>query len=163
MALSTTIDLRVAASLSKDVDLVTGASLSVVGSLAATLTSGTAAGKADLIYHDTRTISSGVTEDIDLAGSLTNGFGEAVVFVKVKLLWLKSAAANTVNFTVFGDAASAPFLNTAATTTTLTPGGVILLYNPTGFAVTGTTADILQIAAGAANSVIDIIVIGTSA
>ena len=163
MALATTLALKISANLTKAFDLAPlGGAVVAQAELAALLATGTGAGQADRVYSDNVSIGSGATVDLDLSGALVDAFGDACVFVKVKLLWIKSAAANTVDLTLFGDANSVPILNTAATTSTLKPGGVFMVYNPTGFAVTGATGDIIQVANGAATSTYDILVIGTS-
>lgn len=166
MALAITGHFSVAAILTKSLDLAPSSfgGIPANDELAVSLANGTGAGQVDLLYSDVGAPGSGTTTDIDLAGSLTNQFGDAVVFAKVKLLWFRSPSTNTVNFTLFGDAASVLFVNTAATTHTVTPGGLLVMYNPTGFTVTGTTADILQIAVGAAASqAYNLVVAGTSA
>lgn len=162
MALNTTLALRIEAALSKVLDLAPDSAIRAKVELATILGTGTGAGQMDRVFSDNRSLGSGATEDIDLSGALVDAFGDVCVFAKVKLLWIRSTPANTVNLIVFGDAASVPFLNTAATTSTITPGGVIMLYNPTGYTVTGTTADILQVANGAGTSTYDLLICGTS-
>ena len=63
-----------------------------------------------------------------------------------------------------GDAASVLFLNTAATTVTLKPGACFVYTDPSagGTAVTGTTADIVQIAPSAGTVAYSIIIMGSS-
>jgi hypothetical protein len=166
MALSVTGRFSLDAILTKALDLAPSSFAGIPASdlQEISLAHGTGAGQVDLLYRDTGAPGSGTTTDIDLAGSLTDQYGDAVVFAKVKLLWFRSPSTNTVNFTLFGDAASVPFLGTAATTHIVTPGGLLVMYNPTGFAVTATTGDILQITVGAAASQsYQLIIAGTSA
>jgi len=165
MALTTTIQVNIEAQLSKALDLLgtpTTHSIPLIVSLNKALANGTGVLMSDTVFADRRPLTTGQSEDLDLAGTLLNSYGDAAIFAKVRLLYIKSADDNTVDLTVFGDAASVPFLNTAATTSTIKPGGFILLYNPTGFTVTPTTADIVQVANGAGNSTYDILIIGTS-
>lgn len=164
MALATTLSVTLDAVLSKALDLATSSTPAInhYAALTKSLTSGTGAGQADTVFADTRSLTTGQSEDLDLAGSLVNSFGDPAVFAKVRTLLIYASTDNTVNITLFGDAASVPILNTAATTTTLTPGGIFLVHNPTGFAVTATTADIIQAVNGAGNSSYSIIIIGTS-
>jgi len=126
---------------------------------------GVAASQANMVYTTTLSIGSGATTDLDLQGSLTDALGAAFTPVKLKAVYIFSASANTTNLTLFGDAASVPILNTAATTSTLLPGGVFLMVQPplAGIAVTATTADIIQIAnAAGATASVDVILVGTS-
>jgi hypothetical protein len=134
------------------------------------LTSGTGAGKADRVFHDQRTLAASATEDLDLAGVLTDAFGTAITFVRIKGLFISAAAANSNNVVV-GAAASnawATLLN-ATGTLTLRPGASFGAMSgaadATAMAVTATTGDLLKIAnSGAGTSVVyDIVIIGASA
>ena len=42
------------------------------------ITDGTTANKADLLYADERTVTTGADDDIDLAGVLTDAFGTTI-------------------------------------------------------------------------------------
>ncbi|MEV8623406.1 hypothetical protein [Streptomyces sp. NPDC051079] len=134
------------------------------------LESGTTAGKADLRFADTRTLAASATEDLDLAGVLTDAFGTALTFVRVKGIFISAATANSNNV-VIGAAASnqwATLLN-ATGTITLRPGMTFAAMagsaDATGMAVTAGTGDLLKIAnSGAGTSVTyDIVIIGASA
>ena len=134
------------------------------------LTNGTAAGQADRLWSDTRTLAASANEDLDLAGALLDAFGTAAVFARVKGLYIAAALGNTNNVVV-GAAASnawATFLN-ATGTMTIRPGGGVMLVagsaDATGHLVTAGTGDLLRIAnSGAGTSATyDIVVIGTSA
>ena len=127
---------------------------------------GTGAGQADKIYTlSAQAITTGATLTIDVAGSLTDAFGAAFTPAKLRTVYIYSYPANTTNLTLFGDAASVPILNTAATTTTLVPGSLFLNTNAAtaGIAVTATTGDIIKIVnAAGATATIDLVLIGTS-
>lgn len=127
---------------------------------------GVGASQANVIWGDERTLTTASTEDIDFAGGgLTDAFGVAVAPVKIRALLIISASANTTNLTLFGDANSIPFLNTAATTVTLQPGGMYLYTAPAtaGVTVTAGTGDIVQVAnAAGASATYRIIAIGTA-
>ena len=131
------------------------------------LASGTGLNQANVVWSDTRTLTTAQTDSLDLAGGgLTDPFGAAFAPAKVKAIIVASSSANTTNLTVFGDAAHVPFLGTVATSMTLTPGGFIVLTNPSlaGWVVTAATADIIKIVnAAGASATYDIVVIGTSA
>lgn len=133
------------------------------------LDSGTGVGKADLRFTDTRTLAASATEDLDLAGVLTDAFGTALTFVRVKGIFISAAAAN-VNNVIIGAAASnawAALLN-ATGTITLRPGasfGAMTGAADTGYSVTGGTGDLLKVANSAAGTSVsyDIVIIGASA
>lgn len=152
--------------LSSDVDL--GSRNYVLNySKSYTLTNGTGADQANNIWTDTRTITASGTDDIDLAGSLTNAFGTTLTFTKIKGIIVSAAAANTNNVLVGGDATAAlvNWVGNATDIITVQPGGTFAIYTPssTGYAVTATTGDILQIAnsAGSTSVTYDIVIIGT--
>src|SRR5689334_6535911 len=72
------------------------------------LDNGTGANQADRLFSDTRTIAISGTDDLDLAGVLTDAFGATSTFVKVKVIAIAAAAANT-NTVVVGNAAANQF------------------------------------------------------
>lgn len=170
MPLISDINVQVNGDYSSALDLVT-AKATMVKSYRTLMASGTAAGQADKIFSDTRTIAPSSNDDLDLAGVLTDAFGVAITFVKVKALFVVAAAANANNV-VIGGGASNP-VSTFMTGTTpailVRPGATFALIagsaDATGYGVTAATADILRITnSGAGTSVTyDIIVIGTSA
>ena len=134
------------------------------------LSTGTAAGQADKVFHDRRTLAASTAEDLDLAGVLSDVFGAAITFARVKGLYISAAAANVNNVVVGADATNpwATLLN-ATGTITLRPGAAFCAFagpaDGTGYAVTAGTGDLLQVAnSGAGSSVdYDIIIVGTSA
>ena len=130
------------------------------------LATGVGASQADKIYTlKAQTIADGATLSIDCKAALVDAFGAAFTPAKLRAVYIFSTGANTTNLTLFGDANSVPILNTAATTSTLRPGGMFLATDvtTTGIAVTAGTGDIIKIvnAAGAAATV-DVVLIGTS-
>lgn len=42
--------------------------------------------QANMLWHDQRTVAATTSDDLDLAGSLTNAFGETITFTAVKLI-----------------------------------------------------------------------------
>ena len=170
MTLSSKINLRIASNLSSALDLV-NAQANLSQSLSVELDSGTGAGQADKVFSDTRTLAASGTENLDLAGSLTDALGASVSFAKVKAIYIKAAAANTNNVIVGGDATTTFFPMFADETDALVlrPGAAFLLVagdaDATGYAVTAATADLLKITNSAGGTPVsyDIIIIGTSA
>jgi len=128
---------------------------------------GTGAGKADLAFADRRTLAAAATENLDLAGALTDPLGAALTFGHVKAIYVTAKSTNT-NSVVVGGAASNGFAGPfGGTTPTLSipPGGFLLLTHPgAGWVVTPTSGDLLKVAnSGAGTSVqYDVILIGTS-
>jgi len=128
---------------------------------------GTTAGRADKVWADTRTVTTGATDSLYLAGTLTNAFGEVVTFVKLRAIAIKAAAANTTTLQVARPASNGVLLFAAASDAlfALSAGGFFCWADPAaGFAVTAGTGDLLSIinSAGATASY-DIVLVGTSA
>ncbi len=152
-----------------DLGVGTAASIDIGTLVDFSLADGTAVGQADRIFSDTRTVNASTNDDLDLAGVLTDSFGATVTFVKVKGLFIRSAAANTQNFSVGNAAANqwATLLN-ATGTVTMRPGAVLLVAagvaDATAYGVTAGTGDLFRVANGAGTSIsYDIIIVGTSA
>jgi hypothetical protein len=130
------------------------------------LPQGTAAGQADIVFCDTRSLATNTSESLDLAGGVTDVFGVTRTFVKVKALRIKAASTNTTTL-VIGNGTN-PFVGpfgSGSHTLSLAPGAEILLSNPVdGWTVTAGTGDILKITnpAGATAS-FDLDIAGTSA
>lgn len=134
------------------------------------LLTGTGANQADLIFTDQRTIAASGTDDLDVAGGVTNQLtGATFSFVRIKGIIVYAATANTNNVIVGGAAANA-LINWSGGQThqvNVRPGGlfVLLAMDATAYAVTAATADILRFTnSGAGTGVTyDVILIGASA
>lgn len=130
-------------------------------------TSGTGADQADRLWTKRRTVNASTTDSIDVSGSLTDSFGNAVTFAKVKAIQLiNRSAAQTL--TLQRPAANGvPFLTAAGDAIPVPPGGSITLVGPTaaGLAsVTAGTGDLIDVVNPAgASADYDITIIGTSA
>lgn len=130
------------------------------------LAAGTAANQGNQVFQDRRTLTTGATESLDLAGSLTNLLGQTITFTKVKLILIVNPSTNTTSLTV-GNAASnqfATFLGAVTHTVgPINPGGFFAIGDPgnTAYAVTAGTGDLLKIANSAGASITyDILIIG---
>jgi hypothetical protein len=170
MALTTKVALSLTGSHTSPLDLVSPeAKLATL--LEQSFTNGTGAAQADKMFTDTRTLTASSSEDLDLAGTLTDAFGATVTFARVKAIFVRAAAANTNNVIVGGVTNGwVGLLSPAATgLITLRPGmwfaACAGAADATGMAVTATTADLLHVAnsAGGTSVNYDIIVIGCSA
>jgi hypothetical protein len=125
------------------------------------LVPGTAAtNEADCFFADTRALSSGATEDLDLAGSLVDAFGATITAAEVVLVYVKSHDDNTVNITV--GAATQPFAGPlgAAGTYAIKPGEYFLAVSQSGWAVGAGATDDLKILAGAGAVNYDVLILG---
>lgn len=155
--------------LTSSLDLTT-ASAPMTLSRAVSLSSGTGAGKADCVFSDRRTLAASATEDLDLAGALTDALGGTVSLARVKGI-IVSASADNTNNVVVGAASSNPWatLLSATGTLTLRPGASVGLMagvaDATGYAVTGGTGDLLKVANSGGSTAVtyDIVIIGASA
>lgn len=172
MGLITDISVNLKGSYSSVLDLVTATAATDTGQRYRTLLqSGVAAGQADKMFSDTRTLGPSATEDLDLAGVLTDAFGAVLTFARIKGLVVAAAAGNTNNVLLGGVANGwATFLSPAATgIITVRPGTFIAMgvgvADATGYAVTAATADLLHVANSAAGTSVsyDIYIIGASA
>lgn len=135
-------------------------------SAAVALTSGTSAGQADRVFSDTRTLGASATEDLDLAGVLTDAFGAVITFAKIKAVVIKAAAGNTNNVNVSrpAGATGVPLFLAISDGFVVPPGFTFAWFGSgTGVTVTAGTGDLITITNGAGtNSVTyDVILIGT--
>lgn len=134
-----------------------------------TLADGTGADLADQIYHNTgRSLAASANETFDLAGGITDKFGNTLTMATVKLLYIKNTSTNIATTIEVGNATNAWAGWTGAATSTITvgPGGMIVLFDPTANAmeVTASTGDILKITNndGSNAATYDIMIIGAS-
>lgn len=120
---------------------------------------GTAAGQADILFADERSIAASANDDLDLAGALASAFGATIAAAELVALLVinrpkdPAAAANVSNITL--GLGSNPFLGflggTNPTLGPIRPGGMLLLAcgDAAGLGtVTGGAADVLRIANG---------------
>lgn len=168
MALTTDLSLRLLATLTNPIDLVTG-SAPLDYQQRIQLSSGTGAGNADVAFSDTRTIAPSSNDDVDLVGSLTNVYGATFSPARIKMILVVAAAANANNVVVGAAAATqwAALLGTTGTVT-LRPGAFFMAVagaaDATAYVCAGGATDVLRIAnSGAGTSVnYDIVLVGTS-
>lgn len=131
------------------------------------LSNGTGANQANQIFTDTRTLTASSSENLDLAGGLTDAFGNTITFTKIKGIFVVADSANT-NDVLVGGAASNGFsswVNDPTDVVKVKPGGgfATIAPNSTGLAVTAGTGDILKVAnSGGTTSVsYTIVIVGT--
>ena len=165
MALTAAVRAGISAEQTNPIDLGTG---KIPIELAAVLdfTDGTGAGQVSKVWSDRRTLAASATENLDLAGGVTDAFGNTLTFATIKGIMIKAADAN-VNDVVVGGAGSNTFVGPFADATDkikVRPGGVQLnAQRGTGWTVTAGTGDILLMANGAGSTevVYEIVIVGT--
>lgn len=91
---------------------------------------GTGAGQADIVFADERTLAASTSEDLDLAGSLANAFGQTITAVELVAILVVAADAN-VNDVVLGAATQPiPLFGGTNGTFAVKPGGMFLSVAP---------------------------------
>jgi len=137
-------------------------------------TNGTGANEADIVWADRRTIAASTSEDLDLAGVLTDAFGATINAAEVVAILVIAAAANTNNVVLGGAAAPVPlFGGDGATavddpTFAVKPGGFFFVAAPNAaglFTVGAGTTDDLKVAnsGGTTGVTYDIAILARSA
>ena len=168
MALSTKFVTSVVATLTDALDLST-ATDPLSYTQRTTLTSGTGANQADMLWHDTRTLAASATENLDLAGVLVNGLGDTQTFARVKGLLVTAASGNTnnVHFSSAGTNGVPGLFMALGDGVVIRPGGTFLWIAPdaTGAVVTAATGDLLTALNSAAGTSVtySVVIIGASA
>lgn len=162
---SGSIKLSVTGTFSSDNDLST-VTQAINYSKSSVFTNGVGASQANMYWSDQRTIAASGTDDLDLYGGLTNAFGTTMNFTSIKGIIVYASSDNTNDVLIGGDS-GAPFAEWVSNTSDIIvvkPGGMFALVNPAanGYAVTNTTADVLQIANSSSGTSVtyDIIIIG---
>ncbi len=132
---------------------------------------GTAADKADLLWHDELVISAVSNDDLDLTALTNTIFGSTVTinFTKVRAILLVNTSTTAGDFLNVGGAGAGsafdtPFAGDADAKVQVGADSALLLANKKdGWAVTGGTGDILRVHNPGGNSVTyRIAIIGTS-
>jgi hypothetical protein len=133
------------------------------------LATGVAAGKADKIFSDSRSVAGAATDTLDLAGTLLDPFGVVVSFTKVKGILIVAGTANPGTIKIAPDATNpflGPFLPDETAQLEIGPGGIALLTSPSaGWPVVAATGDKLTVINSHATIIAtyEVIIFGTSA
>jgi len=102
-------------------------------------TSGTNANQMTDIWERTLTISGSGTNEIDLAGGVTNSFGDVLTFSRISMMAVAASSTNGSYVSVGGSAseAFASWLGDPTDVVTVRPGGLLFVAAPdvTGYAV----------------------------
>lgn len=130
-----------------------------------TLTTGTTANKADMLWYDVRLVDA-AAEDLNIDAQ-TDAFGNTVAFVEIVGLFIHNTSTTSTEILKVGGAAGNQLINWVANSSDIVqigPDGVLFIWNPIdAYAVTAGTGDLLKIDPGAATITYEIIVIGRSA
>ncbi|WP_347242884.1 hypothetical protein [Thermogutta sp.] len=122
---------------------------SLAQTIVKSLSDGEGQDKAQIHWHDERTLAESSNDDLDLAGGLETAFGVAQ-FTKIKALAVWLTTTTTGYKLAVGGAGSNPItsLFTGSNDAIIVGnGGVLFLLAPgDGYTVTGGSADVLRIA-----------------
>lgn len=168
MPVTANIDLNVTGKHTGVLDLGT-ATFPFALSSSFALANGTAAGQVDRAFTDTRTLAASATENLDLAGTLTDAFGATITFVTIKAIIIRAAAANNAanQVQVTRPATNGvPFFMAAGDGISLAPGYSFAWFGSgTGVTVTAGTGDLITVTNSAGTNSVnyDVVILGTSA
>jgi hypothetical protein len=170
MALASLVSLNVQATQDSTLDLGKAA-FNASKTYSVSYQNGVAAGQANKLFTDTRTVAASSNDDLDLNGVLTDAFGGSLALLRVKGLIVAAAAGNTNDVVVGGAASNAWVAPFGASTHTLKvkPGAVLALFagltDATAWPVIAATGDVLRIANGGAGTPVtyDVVIIGADA
>lgn len=119
-------------------------------------TSGTGADQVDILWADERTLSASASENLDLAGVLTDAFGATVTAAELVAILVVAAAGNTNGVVIGGHASAAvPLFGGTLGTHTVKPGGFFYAagHDAAGLCtITATTADMIKVANSSSGS-----------
>lgn len=166
MALTGRALVQLSAELTSALDLSTPTS-KLDKNVQFTISDGAGANQSNRVWHDQRTLSASATENLDLAGSLTDPFGATITFARIKFVLVQAASANTNDVQVSRGATNGvPLFLAASDAIIVRPGGLFFWAAPdaTGVVVTAGTGDILTVtnSAGGSSVTYDIVVIGAA-
>lgn len=166
MSLSANVKVSINATQTKTADFES-ASSAIAHALSVAFSDGVAAGQANRIWKDTRTLAASATEDLDFSGALLDIFGDAVVFADIRAILITADAANTNNVNVTRPASNGlPIFLAASDGIAVRPGGAFLYVaqDTTAIPVTASTADLLTLtnSSGTTGVTYSITVLGSS-
>lgn len=168
MSVSTTVKINggVSVSVEESGDLSKKKRSNFAMDLAKSFGVGSALDECDVAWADERTLAA-TSEELDLAGGLTDDFGSAFSFAKVKVVAIRNLATTAGHVLEVGGAASNAFLllKAANDVDQIGPDGRRLFVEPSlaGKAVTASTADKLKIDSGANTITYQILIAGVKA
>lgn len=169
MPASADISLSIRGDLVNPIDLQTGtAPLSYIPLY--NWVEGTGANQIQQTFTDSRTLASAASENLDLSGGLLNIYNVTINFTRIRLLLIRCPSTNA-NVVRVGPGAANGWItafNDASDRINVRPGGILILAaaDPTGYAVTAGTGDILTVLntndISAVSVAYEIIIMGTT-
>lgn len=104
----------------------------------------------DLLWYSQRNLASATSEEIDLAGGITDVFGNTITFNRVKTLHVHNTSTTQTLTIGNGSAPWAGPFSPATATFSIPPSGFVTFQAPfAGWEVVATTGDILKLATDA--------------
>lgn len=104
---------------------------------------------ADRVYFATLTIAASGTSSADLAGGVTDVYGNTITMARVKWMFVWHTNTTTATDVSFGNATNpmANWISTATVTVKILNNGVFIIGAPgaTGYALTGGSADAVKV------------------
>jgi len=112
-----------------------------------TWTDGDAADKADMIFHDTRSLADGANEELDLyaSGSLTDPHGGALTIEKLKLVYLYNTSSDATLLVGAATANQVNLFSDGSDILEIPPGGKFLWTAPGAAGLDVTTDKFLKL------------------
>lgn len=160
-----TLTLNLSGTYKKEVDLS-----NVIQNIGYTktlaLVNGVGDDQANLVWHDTRTVSAGVPDDLDLVATLNDVFNRSLTFVElVALIIFNRSATLAEKLLIGGDALPLALFGAGPDYLILPAGGLFVWTAPLdGSIVIGAGAtDVLQIDVAAGSTDYDILMVGRDA
>ena len=127
------------------------------------LSNGGGDGNVSDIYHERRVLTTGATQEYDLAGVLVDELGQTLTFAQIKGIIIHSTLAANKTLTIgAGTDELLGWVGDATDVINVYAGGMFALIAPnTGYTVTaGSADDLLVTNAAGGSSTYDIIIIG---
>lgn len=166
--LAATISTTVSAKLTNDATMAQAQDITLSGSnslasLDQTYANGVGDHQANKLYRARRTLGAGSNDDLDLAGSLTDPFGNVLTFTAIKFIMIAIVDPNGTKKVKIGNAASNAFQGPISSGGTVDVPYQQIFQNKVaaGWTVTAGTGDILRINnPGASTLDYDILIMG---
>lgn len=147
----------------QDPDLTTAAETIAI-SKAQTYTDGSSADQANQPWSDEIELAA-TSGNLDLAGGLTDAFGNTITYTSVKELMIHNTSTTAgQDITISGTFMDNNLLGGGSSTVILGPSGVFMVASPIdGFTVTAGSGDILTVDSGANTITYEIFILGVVA
>lgn len=174
MDLETKVVMKLISVATTDLDMDVTPSTDVAFSYIDSLADGTAANQADIVWFDAATQVADATDDIDLAGGVTDVFGSTITMARAKCLFFKntSTTASVLEVGPHADAAGwqAGLTSSGGATgneaRSVSPGAAFMIWAPgaTAWAIGGGATDVLEVfESSSLASAYEIAVVGATA